>query len=428
MANKSHSKMQSPLLLIGDYYLCKNQIKIAKSKYSNASWITKNASQDSLDDIRMEASISGWNDDIYKIIVIESIPNRKNVREFLLNLASNCPDFVDLIIWDSENKIKTDPKTKTFNKTWNDFIKKFKKISNAKLINNGDKLDEKNSEDALSFVIKSFKCKGHIIDSNLATLFINIVGYNRGLLLSEIDKLCLIAPKQITSDFILNNAYPTSKESVLLKLVKTYNSCSYEKSIFITERFIESGFNPNELAVIILRQARLQLIAVYCWSKGMNRSSIISELCNMGKFPALTWHDSTKSNPIKKNIANEYKDPLKILNYLTKEHGIPRKYFNIKFKKGKRGKNIVEGMGRAESIPHPIVAQETIKFLENQLIRKNRNIKDKQLILDRSIKVYSFMLKKLINIRYGNNEMQDIQEMVRAITNVEISIGGRETS
>jgi len=123
------SDIPSPILMVGDKYLCQKNVNSAKKKYSDFKWIILSATEDSVDKIRME---SGTRDFFSrkKLLLIKEIPNLKDVREFLLDLVKSSSDNLKFILWDSENSIKPDPKTKAFNKTWTDFIDGIKKNKN----------------------------------------------------------------------------------------------------------------------------------------------------------------------------------------------------------------------------------------------------------------------------------------------------------
>jgi len=430
--------MLSPTLIFGDYYLSKNKIIAIKKKYPHYRWLTFDTASESLDNIRMEAGVATF-DDCPKALILENIPNRKLVREFLINLGTTCPEDTKLIIWDSNHQIKVDPKTKIFNKTWGDFIKEFKGISGSKIINNGDHLPNKNPTDSINFVISSFeKCKKEI-SRDVAKLVVSLVGNNRGFLLSDIEKMALTCSPVVTSEFVIANAYPSSKESALLKFAQALGTGSYENAVFAIERFIESEFNANELAVVMLRQARWQMAASHFWKSGMALKEIPQNLMRMGKFPSFIWHNPNNSYEAKKNQAEEYKTEEKMIEYLVNKNGIPRHYLKlvvpVKVKKKKRRSKkaakeeptttIINKKKRPEVLPHPFVADQIVQFIFNNIVKKNKregitDIEVREKVFNRSIKVYLFIMDKLTTIRYDTNPMQDLQEMARVLTNTQL--------
>jgi len=309
------SSIPSPILIFGDTYISKNNIVSAKKKYPNLKWVNKSASKDSLNDIRMEAGTSSW-DDSEKVILIQELPNKKNVREFLLDLAKTCPTKTKLIVWDSTNQIGIDPKTQTIEKTWSEFVDGMRKISGGKVINNGEKLDEKKGEDSINFVIKKFEDGGKVIEVKEAKFLLSIVGFDRGMLESDIKKMCITVPDLITSQFILDNAFPTTKESLLYKIGNTIDSGNYEGCLDIVEKFLRSGTNHNEIAVVIAKKARWQLAATYLWYSGMDWSSIPNKLMEMGKFPSAIWHDFQISSKEKKAKSEQFQGASGIVKYM----------------------------------------------------------------------------------------------------------------
>jgi len=428
------SDLQSPILIFGDLFVSKNKITELKQKHPEANWITMSANKDSLDDIRMEAGMVTW-DDTIKVIVINDLPIRKQVREFLLDLASSKMEFTRIIIWDSTNSITVDPKTKTFCKTWGDFLNAFKKIEGNKVFNNGDQLTEKDASSCTSFVQKCFKKHDKEIHEREAKLVVNIVGYDRGLLQTDVDKMAITAPSPVTARFVIDNTFPTSKAAVLYKLGNALNDADYMGAVDLINEFVESGVNQNPIAEILIKQARWQMVACYYWSHGLQWGDMVDKMMNMGKFPSYIWHSTKLGSIDKKQWGEKFSGNNGMLDFLVKEKKIPSKFFKIKYiteepkksakKKGdKKEEEIKPKVPRGECIPMRFMAQQTVDFIHNKIIKPNShsmsNEAMKQKLVDRAIHVYTFAQEKYASIRYGENPMQDLQEVVRAMTDTNL--------
>jgi len=421
----------SPILIFGDLFVAKNKIKTFKDKYPDNNWITMSASKESLDDIRMEAGMGSWNDSV-KVIIINDLPNNKQGRDFLLDISSSDIDSTKIIVWDSTNCIKVDPKTKTFGKTWGDFVASFKKIEGNKVYNNGDALTEKDEGSCVAFVQKCFKKYGKEIHEREAKLVVNIIGYNRGLLASDVEKMAITAPDPVTARFIFDNAFPSSKEAVLYKLGNTLNDANYSDSVDMINEFIESGVNQNPIAEILVKQARWQMVACYYWSHGLQWGSVVDNMMNMGKFPSYVWHSSKLGLSDKKMWADKFSGNNGMLKFLVEEKKIHARLFNIKFEtteaktknkkvsKKAKDKKVKTKTPRGECIPMRFMAQQTVDFVHNKIIKPNASSMThealKQKVVDRAIKVYTFAQEKYASIRYGENPVQDLQEVVRVLT------------
>jgi hypothetical protein len=388
------------------------------------------------DNIRMEAGISSF-DDSEKILLIQDLPNRKAVRDFLIDLASSVPP-CSIIIWDSNNYIKTDPKTKSLQKIWGEFVNQFKKIDGAKVVDSGDELTEKEQTGCVGMIQQEFSKYGKTINYDAGKLLISIVGYDRGMLLSDIEKIALVAPDQITIDFIIEHAFPTSTEAILYKFGNVLDTCSYESAIAMTERFIEVGVNHNVLAEIIVKKARWQLAAIHLWSTGLSWGEVQDKLMEMGKFPSAIWHHPELSLPNKKKHAGEYSTPETMLAFLRFKLGLPAHLFRIKHRKPvKKTKKSTkdddsapvepEKSKRGEVIPLPFMAQQITDFIENKVVRFNaQTIKDeaelKAKLVTRAINVYVLVHEKLASIRYSSgtecNIDQNLFEMIRTMVNI----------
>jgi hypothetical protein len=321
----------SPILLIGDILLSKKTIVGAKKKYKNCHWEIVNASEQSPDEIRMMSGFNpfGVNE---KIVLIENIPNKKAVREFLLDLVKSSTNNLKFILWDSNNHIKVDPKTKEFSKTWIDFVNGIKKTPNSKVIDSGSDFSDKENMDYVKFIQDCFKKYGKVIEDRTAIIFGDIVGRNRGMILSEVQKLSIACPNQLTESFIVENTYPTTSEGVLYKFGNAIDSANMGNAISTLEDFLARGTNHYVLAEILMKKARWQLVTAHLWSNGSSWYEIPDELMEMGKFPSNIWHDSKNSANDKKRLTYQFTGsagPENRANYLIENLGIPSDFFSI---------------------------------------------------------------------------------------------------
>lgn len=407
------SEMPSPILIFGDIYISKNNIVSAKKKYSNLKWITKSASTDSLNSIRMEAGLSSW-DDNEKVLLIQDLPNRKQVREFLVNLAQTCPLKTKLIIWDSGHQIKVDPKEKTVEKSWAEFVESFRNIKGGKVINNGEPLTEKQGSESVDFVIKCFERYKKQIGIKEAKILMSIVGFDRGMLESDIKKMSLTCPDIVTPQFIIDNAFPTTKEAILYKIGNVLDEGSFEESVNLVDRFLSSGINANVIAEVIAKKARWQMIVAHLWCSGLGWESIPNKLMEMGRFPSAIWHHDQLETSRKRVEAEPLQTPENMVKYLNRREGLPLRYF-----RPMEEKSAPKGLSRrnAEVLPMYFIAEQTVNFVRDRIVRGSKlsasEVKPK--LLNRAIRVYLLVQEKLAEIRYGSNPEQDLQEMIRAM-------------
>jgi hypothetical protein len=408
------AEIPSPILIFGDIYLSKNNIIATKKKYPNYVWVTKSASEDDLDSIRAEAGISSW-DDNEKILLIKDLPNKKQVRDFLINLSSTCPIKTKIIIWDSEGKITIDPKEKTIDKTWSDFVNDFRNIKGSKIVNNGEDLTEKGLA-GFEYVVKCFKKYNKSIGEKEAKLLLNIVGYDRGMIDSDIKKMSLTCSDNVTCEFILDNAFPTNKEAILYKIGNVLDGVSFENAINLIEKFLASGTNHNEIAAIIMKKARWQMAVAHLWSSGLEWDSIANRLMEMGKFPSSIWHNEQMDDSMKRREAEPLQSPENMVKYMSSKEGIPIKYFNVVEKSVKKTKATLSRKN-AEIIPMYFMAEQTVSFVRDRIVRNSKfSIEEtKNKILNRAIKTYLICHDKMVGIRCNDNPDQDLYEMIRCM-------------
>lgn len=400
--------MPSPVLILGDRGLSQNNINAAKRKYKYYKWLNFSAKTNTADEIRTAA---GQGDFLSskKAIIIQEIPNKKEIRSFLSDLVKLSSENLKFILWDSENEIKVDPKTKTFNKTWTGWINEIKENPYHKIINNGETFTEKEGGDCVKFIQSRFlKAKKNISDQN-ARLLSQIVGRDRSMLDTEISKLILIAPNEIDESFIIENAFPSAKDAVLYQFGNVLDTCSYGDSITMMQKFLDMGVNENVLADIMVKKARWQLAAASLWEQGMSWPEVITALMQMGKFPSSIWHERTITPTEKRKSSEGLKELEDRMKYMNKIYGMREWQMDASKKKA-----------RAEVIPMEFMAELTTKFLRNNIIAPHFNqYKEpemKERLVDRCLKVYLFSLNKLKEVRYGENPKQDVMEMVAALT------------
>ena len=390
--------MPSPILLYGDSRLSKDIIVRAKKKYDDAHWITLPAKEDDdTDSIRAELGSLGW-DDVCKVVIINNLANRKNMREFLLKMAKEESE-VKLIIWDSDNVIKVDPKTNSVSAAaWKPFVKEFESF--GKVVNSGAAFTIKESTGCVSYVKEGFKKRGLSIDNTTANLFVTLVGFDRGLLTSEIDKLCLIALSDtISYQFILEHTFRSSKEAVLYVLSNALDKDSEEDCICIIEEFMGNGVNENVIAEILVNKARWQLVVADLFSKGKDWEDISRYLMSMGKFPS--------------DGSGKHDTLLSAIEYLCTERNVPKKYFAQVMKKSDKKTKMKKGA----SLPMPFMAYDTVKFVRTQILSNYTSemakTEAKEFLLTRAFKVYNSLQEKLFDVRRQKFVKANLYAMVR---------------
>jgi len=304
---------------------------------------------------------------------------------------------------------KTDPKKRTFNKTWSDWIHEIKKIPNHKFVNNGEDFSVKEDKECIKFIQGRFsKYKRNITPQN-ALIFAEIVGRDRNLLDTEISKFILTAPVEITEGFIIENAFPTTGTAVLYQFGNVLDTCSYSNSIIAMRKFLDMGINANVLADIMVKKSRWQLIAASLWEQGFSWAEVMKEMMRMGKFPSLIWHEKTQTPTEKRKLSAGLKELDDRIAYMTKIYGVKNWQMNPLKKKV-----------RAEVMPMEFLAMLTTKFLREKIIapyvNQYREGQMKALLVDRCLNTHLFTLDKLKEIRYGENPDQDLQEMIEALT------------
>lgn len=401
------NEMPSPILLIGDHYLCNKNILASKRKYKDYEWITMSATCNTVDEIRACATERTFLARP-KIIIIKELPNKKAIREFLLELVSSSSSEVKFVIWDSDGAIKPDPKKMTFNKTWTDFITKFKSIKYSKVVDNGFGFGEKEDGGCVGFIINGFKKYKRSISKEVATVFMHIVGKERSYITSEIEKMCMSAPSQITLGYVQEFAYPSSKEAILYKFNNALDE-KYSDAIVILDHFLGVDINANVLAEIIMKKARWQLAAAQLYSLGMGLEDIPKKLMLMGKFPSVAWHSSKLSYNQKKSGADSLVEPEKKQQFLIRKMGIPQHYFGDPKEKS-----------RAEVIPMDFMAIQLVNTMSKNIIAPALKVADsarvRSLVFDKYMRNYLFVSDRLKEIRYGSNPVQELYEMIAVMT------------
>lgn len=404
------NEMPSPILLIGDHYLCNKNIQASKRKYKEYEWVSMSATDNTLDEIRACASERTFLS-TPKIILIQDLPNQKAVREFLLDLAKNSCSEVKFVIWDSDGAIKIDSKTKTFNKTWGEFIQRFKEIKDSKVVDNGFGFSDREDGDCAGFIIDGFKKYKRTISRDVASAFMNLVGRERSFIVSEIEKLCMSAPQVITQEYVEEFTYPSSREAILYKFNNALDS-SYDAAMVALDQFLSVEVNGNVLAEIMMKKARWQLAASYYYSLGMSLDDIPKKLMMMGKFPSVAWHSDKLSYDQKKKGSEAFDDAEKIQEFMHKRMGLPQDYFHEPKDKAK-----------AEAFPMEFMAIQLVNAMAKNVIFPSLKVlpadKARMLIYDKYLSNYLIVSEKLKHIRYapyGEVPMQELYEMITAFT------------
>jgi len=421
------SKLPSVTLVFGDKYMSQNVVSSAKKRFVDYKFDTILVSKSTHDDIRADIGTYDWTED-KKAIVIEDFPNNNEIREFLLDICQNIPEDRSVILFDTLNSIKVDPKTHQPPKTWGKFIKDLEAIEGTRVINNGPKFTIKDEADCIAFVRKVFDRYKKKIDERDAKTLIKLVGMDKGILISEIGKMALTCPDHIGSDFILENAFYMTQEAVLYKFANALDSCSTNKVIGSIEEFMNMGVHPNVLAEIMMKKARWQLAASYFYSQKMPWNIVVARLMEMGEFPSFIWHEPNKTMSEKRACAEHYQDAEGVREYMQVKQGIPSKYFKQNLEKPKILKSGKISKvkpklpkGKTEKIPLRFQASQVTSFLRDRVISNNSSHPNlKEGVLNRGLKIYLYIYDKLVEVRTSNNPSECLTEMALALINTKI--------
>lgn len=436
--------ISSPILIFGDVSLSKNIITSAKTRYKDVRWDIVSATNSDLDEIRMIAGFNGF-DSNEKIVLIEDLPNKKAVRDFILDLIKTTDKSVKFIIWDSNGHMKMDPKTKTMCKSWSDFYSAMLCTTDSKVIDSGSNFTDKEDVNCVKFIQDGFRQFNKTIDNRTAIIFSDIVGKNRGLLLSEIRKIAVNSPDILTEDFIIENTFPTSSEAVLYKLGNVIDSCNFHASISMLDDFLSRGISPYLIAEILLRKARWQLAVMSLWSAGSSFNNIVDEIMDMGRFPSNVWHGNY-DNTSKKYSTISCPDLKSKVSYMTEKLGLPEYFFNSGNRSKKDSEDSKESKDSKDSkdekseksekgdsgevIPMRFMAQQIVDFVKVKIIEKNKKYLEngnecefKSKMTSKMMDNYLNILDQYKNIRYNQKDsVYVLHEMIKTIINFDLLV------
>ena len=410
------------ILLYGDPYLAKNKILEIKKKFSsNSSWQHLSLKTDKLDFICSEVCAMSFGNETRFFILEDFSIKTKDDRSFLIRMAKDHSEDSHVILFDSKSAITIDPKTNLPNKTAKAFIKEFKEIDNCRSLNMGSPVDEANQGDIKHFIKHCFEKHDRQISDKLVGVLISIVGYDKGLLYSDIEKLCMIAPKTITHKFILDNAFPTSKESLLYKLSNILDTGSHKDSILMIDRLVKSGFEPTQISYAMCQKIRTQLAISYYWTIDLSYGQIKNALMNMGKFPAALWHSNKYDNQDKKNLSAKYNSVEAKQGYL-KKRGLCSWHFKSHGEIGMTKAGDLKKV-RSSTISHPYVAECAIKFFQKRVLTMPSDGTGgnyKKMVFDKVLHSYLKISDKTFSVRKNDHPLEDLYAICRIICDIGI--------
>ena len=400
------------MLFAGDETLCRRDINKIKACVYDVWWQELSADESSEDAIRTACG-SGSIGFENSVILIKDLPNRKHFREFLLNLINTTPSYVRLILWDSHNYIKDTSHPLV---AWKEFVKSINSIKGSRIIDHGLDFGNKwaDKKVIVQFVVDAFEKNGHSISSDSALLFADLVGNNRAMLLTEVEKLCIIAPKTVSNSFVLDNTFPSSQEAILYKIGELIDNRKTAEAVHKLKEFQDHGVFYGVIVDVLVRKARLQLAASHLWLQGLSDPEISNALIQMGRFPSKVWH-SSMSQGEKMVKASEAAENVK--EYMSKHGGMPVGYFGELSSECKTSK---DGYIYAEALPHKIVADKAVEFVHRVEFAYKGKVQDyKRQVFYRFIRIYLSVMDSMKKIRYDNTQVdEELSRMVFVLSGV----------
>lgn len=304
--------------VFGDTIASKHNVESIVSKYGDHDRINISL-ESNLDEI--SASVfSGGLFNSSKLFVIKDFALRKEEKEYVLYLFDNIDSNNVIVVCDNANAIK-ETKGK-LNKTAETFLKEMGKHG-VRVINNG--FDIKDNSNGVDYVINQFDLKGKKCDQKSALCLIKRTSGKRSSLISEINKLSLLAD-EITPLLINEVVSKVQEKKELYEFSNVLDEGDYFKSLISMDNFISNGVHPFVLSEIMVKKTRWKLVAHYMiLTHGPNASNM---LLNFGKFPHEIYQSNEKNKKEKSDVIKE-----NLKDYVFEEWGEKNFRENAELKK-----------------------------------------------------------------------------------------------
>jgi DNA polymerase III delta subunit len=394
----------SLIIVVGDSALGSRFLSNYKRKISGYSWNRIDIKDSSTEDMKIECQESSLFG-LKKVTLIRGFKNNKQFRDLISDISDLTSDFSRVIFWDDSEVVKINSKLKA-NNTWESFFNKMKEKEDFLLVNNGSDFSYKEKKEAIKYVLESFCKLGKKIDQDAASIFIEIVGLKRSLILSEVEKLSISSPAQIDREFILNNSFPSSSVSLTYNLSNSLDK-SYSSSISYLEELISHGNDMFYISQIILSKAKWYMVIADLYSSGLDWNNVRLKILEMGKFPSSIWNNDQIKAEEKKALSIKLNNPENLEQFMTRVMGFRYLSLDIDYK-AKVGTSIKKG----DCIPMPFLADMMIKNVRDNLLRKyfekygKEDFKD--VLLEDSVRRYIFCCKKSRDIRFAESNRRNL--------------------
>ena len=191
-------------------------------------------------------------------------------------MTLNPPQGIGFILWDSLKNIKIDSRGKP-GKTWQTFVAEIEKV--GRFVNKGFDFEDnyKGIPLAINFIKSEFKTYKKNISDKSASLLLELVGFKRALLSSEIQKLAIYPEQEITEEFITEACFVSSSTS-LYKLQIALNNGNLTQARMIIEEMVDQGIHPIVIADSLMKKMRWITAIVELWNKDYSWSEIETKI------------------------------------------------------------------------------------------------------------------------------------------------------
>lgn len=255
------------------------QSKASKNKNSNESW---------LDKVDAEVSCTSWNND-NRVIVIRDLIDDEKFIDFVMDVLFRIPKQNNLVLCDV-NSVIENKKSKN-SKKWSKFFEYCK--GNAHVLQLGKDISSMDSNAQAKFVVEQFKQFKKIISFQAALLLIELVGANRTIINSEVEKICNIIDEQdVTEQHIRDTAFPMSQDYPVWLFYSAFNTGSFKKIMDAAHHLLENGFAHDMILILSLKQLRWQVI-------------FASQLLKNGRVDLGVFADMNTMNAMKRQLMFE---------------------------------------------------------------------------------------------------------------------------
>jgi hypothetical protein len=232
-----------------------------------------------------------------KVVLLRGFPTRKEFREWLVSQVPLIANPNTLVLWDVDGNIADDgdwAAVREVIKNNGQCVARPLPLNAKRKGARGKPQDVYSEQDKVRYIVHAFQTKNLNVSAETASLLLAMLGADRGMIDSEVEKLSLMNVP-ITPELLRECVIPITQDYPIYHFYSAFNSGNYASILVSAQSLISRmKMRPEGVMNLALKQLRWQLVGADAFRREQDMHSAIRKMGESKDVDAVRKRVSTR--------------------------------------------------------------------------------------------------------------------------------------